>query len=207
MMKRLFCMLTGFTLGISLLLPGGCGSTDPSRFYLLSPSIDPAAAGEHGEEGPVIEIGPLSFPDYLDRQQMVLRTSRNELRLAEFERWAEPLEKNFKRVLAENLSNLISTNRIVFFPGTGSMPPDFRVAVDVTRFESGPDRTVTLNARWTLFKGDGKELLLMRKSSISKPTGEKADFEALVSAKSDALGDLSREIAETIATLEAKTSG
>jgi uncharacterized lipoprotein YmbA len=146
------------------------------------------------------------FPEYLDRQQIVVRTSRNELHLSEFDRWAEPLEANFIRVLAGNLSDLLSTNHITFFPGNPAMPTVYRVEVDVTRFEGGPDGTVTLDARWTLFKTLGNQMILMQNSFIRKPVGEEDDFAALVSAKSDALGDLSREIAEAITAQETKAS-
>lgn len=198
MIKCLFSMLALFMFGVFFLLPAGCGSTDPSRFYLISPTHDSEAAEQGDADGPAIQVGPITFPDYLDRQQIVSRAGPNTLRVAEFDRWAEPLENSFVRVLAQNLSNLLLTNRVVIFPHTGAMPLDYRVSVDVMRFEGGPDGNVTLNARWILYKGEGKEMLLMKKSSISKAAGEPGDYEALVSAKSDALGELSEKIAETI---------
>ena len=88
----------------SLLGLGACAST-PSRFYILntltaSETIPATAAAR----GPVIGVGPITFPKYLDRPQIVTRASRHQLTLGEFDRWAEPLQDNVSRVLAENLA-------------------------------------------------------------------------------------------------------
>ena len=206
MMNHRSFLLAILMLSTVFMLLGGCGTSNPSRFYLLSLSEESEAAGQNRDGGLSIEIGPVKLPDYLDRLQIVVRTSRNELHMAEFDRWAEPLESNFIRVLAGNLSGLLSSNHITFFPGKAAVPTAYRVEVDVTRFEGGPDGTVTLDACWALFKAEDNQLLLMKKSCIRKPAGEEEDYAALVSAKSDALGDLSREIAESITTQEAKVS-
>ena len=42
----------------------------------------------------------------------------------------------------------------------------------------------------------------MHDSCIRKPAGEEDDYAAMVAAKSEALGDLSREIAEAIKALK-----
>ena len=185
-------------IGISFVLLGGCGTTAPSRFYLLSPmpDLDPVLQGAENELS--IGIGPVELSKYLDRPQIVTRTSQNRLSVAEFDRWAEPIEDNFTRVLAENLSCLLSTDCITIFPWKGPGELDFRVAVDVARFEAGPGNTVNLSARWTLYGEGGKKPLLMRKSDISKPMPEESGYEAIVYAKSEALAELSREIASSI---------
>lgn len=206
MMNHRSVLPATFALCALLMFLGGCGSTAPSRFYLLSTSIGGEAAGYNGDRGLSIEIGPVGFPEYLDRQQIVVRAGPNELRLAEYHRWAEPLEVNFVRVLSGNLSRLLSTDRISVYPEKPSAPLAYRVAVDVMRFEGGPDGTVTLDAGWTLFKGTQDQAIHVQKSRVVTHAGEDEDYSALVSAKSDALGDLSREIADTIKDLEAKAS-
>jgi uncharacterized protein len=101
------------TLVASLLGLGACAST-PSRFYVLNtlPASEtvPATAAERG---PVIGVGPITLPKYLDRPQIVTRASRNQLALGEFDRWAEPLQDNVLRVLAQNLMLLIPTDHIL----------------------------------------------------------------------------------------------
>jgi uncharacterized lipoprotein YmbA len=98
----------------SLLGLGACTST-PSRFYLLNPlaPADGISAASKAERGPVIGLGPISLPKYLDQPQIVSRASRHQLVLGDFDRWAEPLQENVSRVLAENLSLLIPTDHLL----------------------------------------------------------------------------------------------
>ena len=65
-----------------------------------------------------IGVGPVTVPDYLDRPQIATRSSSSSLQFSEFDRWAEPLEKNLMRVLADQPlgpgtlgTGLLSTSR------------------------------------------------------------------------------------------------
>lgn len=184
---------------LCLVITAGCASTKPSRFFTLSALASSETRTEAGASTPglAIGVGPVKLPEHLDRPQIVTRSSRNELRLAEFDRWAGPLKDDFSRVLAENLSILLSTNRISLYPWRRSMPIDYQVVVDVTRFDGEIGGDARLDARWTVFRGRDKEVLSMHTSRISEPSGAQ-DYAALVAAQSRALGRLSREVAEAI---------
>lgn len=184
---------------LCLVITAGCASTKPSRFFTLSALASSETRTEAGASTPglAIGVGPVKLPEHLDRPQIVTRSSRNELRLAEFDRWAGPLKDDFSRVLAENLSILLSTNRISLYPWRRSMPIDYQVVVDVTRFDGEIGGDARLDARWTVFGGRDKEVLSMHTSRISEPSGAQ-DYAALVAAQSRALGRLSREVAEAI---------
>ena len=144
--------LTLGVFGLTLLSAAGCSiksETAPSRFYMLRPlPADPSApASGIDESRPVLALGPVDIPAHLDRPQIVTRTPGTEVKLSEFERWAEPLEDNVTAVLADNLSSLLSTERVTLFPSR--LPPDLdlRVAVEVLRFDGslgGGDSVVVL---------------------------------------------------------------
>jgi uncharacterized lipoprotein YmbA len=190
-------------LGIYLLITGGCATTEPARFYTLSPLAIPGLEAEAAGEGIAIGVGPIKLPEHLDRPQIVVRTSRNELKLAEFDRWAGSLGDDFSRVLAENLSILLSTHRVSLYPWRKSVPVEYQVVVDVARFDGDLGGNAALVARWTVFGGHNKKVLFMEKSRISEPSGGRG-FEAMVAAQSRALGHLSREIADAIKALSEK---
>ncbi len=62
----------------------GCTVTPPSRFYILTP-LDSLAAGKKtrgAQNTPIIGIGPVELPGYLDRPQIVTRAGGNQLNLA-----------------------------------------------------------------------------------------------------------------------------
>jgi hypothetical protein len=203
MKNRLFHVLGVLTLGVLLAVHFGCASSPASRFYLLNPLPGSASEGKpSASEGCVsIGIGPIEIPDYLDHPQIATRITPNEIKLAEFERWAEPLKDNFKRVLAQNLSSLTCVKEITFFPWRRGIPMDYRVEMKIIRFDGNPGDKLVLEAWWRLLSGDGKIMLQSKRSSFSEPvTG--GDYKSLVLAHSQALGVLSREIAETIKTLK-----
>jgi uncharacterized lipoprotein YmbA len=184
---------------LCLVIATGCASTRPSRFYTLSSLVSSETGTKAGASSPgiAIGVGPIRLPEHLDRQQIVTRSSGNELRLAEFDRWAGSLKDDFSRVLAENLSILLSTDRVSLYPWRRSMVIDYQVVVDVARFDGELGGNAWLDARWTVFGGRDKEVLSMHTSRISEPSGAQGHA-ALVAAQSRALGRLSREIAEAI---------
>jgi uncharacterized protein len=186
-------------LCLSVLILGGCaGTSAPSKFYLLN-SID-GAGTEQKIEGPgavSIGIGPIKFPQYLDRPQIVTRMGRNELKLGEFHRWGEPLKDNFSRVLMENLSKLLSTNRVFILPWGTSIPVDYRIMIDVARFDSEMDGKSILNARWVVFSLKDDKVVELRASSFQESASGNT-YEARVEAMSKTMADLSREMADVI---------
>jgi uncharacterized lipoprotein YmbA len=189
----------------ALLASAGCAETRPANFYILS-SLPPSAAASLGAGGDKLSlgVGPVALPAYLDRPQVVALASTNKLQLAEFHKWAEPLQENFSRVLAENLSILLGTDRIAKLPQRRASAINYQVAVEVIRFDADLDGTASLIARWSIFGQDGKKMLVMRRSSFTEPSEPNGDREAVVAAMSRALGGLSREIAATFQTLGKK---
>ena len=136
----------------------------------------------------------------MNRPQIVTRTGKNELRLAEFAQWAEPLRSNVSRVLIENLSVLLGTDQVILFPKRVPIPIDYQVAVKVTRFDVVSGGSAQLDARWAIFAEGGKPLLRKGQSSFSEPVGG-PDYAAMVAAESRALEALSRELAGAIKDL------
>ena len=114
MQKSFFFRLTILMLGVFLLATGGCAGTQSASFYTLSPIVnsETETSVAKARQGMAIGIGPIKFPEYLEGAQIVTRTGRNSLELAEFHRWAGSLKKDFLRILAENLSTLLSTDRV-----------------------------------------------------------------------------------------------
>src|SRR5258708_10829506 len=143
--------MIGRTAGIAILcvfasLSSGCASTPASRFYTLSAASTPGTTSSNLS----VTVGPVSVPAAVDRPEIVVDTSANEVWLDEFNRWAEPLQEDLSRVIAENLVGMLGTSRVTRFPQTLSTDADYRVAIEVQRFESVPGKAATLHALWIL---------------------------------------------------------
>ncbi len=192
-------------LGLGLLFVLGCASSPPTRFYTLS-SLQEGGIERRGstsDQGFVITVGPVKFPGYLDRAEIVTRSSSNKIAVSDFDVWGGSFEENFSRALAENLSVLLSTEIVTVYPRFHPEFAKYQIGVDVIRFDGSLGGDVSLIARWAIFEGKEKKLVSVRKSTIIEPSGAKS-YEAMVAADSKALEKLSREIAETIKTLSRK---
>lgn len=77
---------------------------------------------------------------------------------------------------------------------------DYRIQMEVLRLDGNLGGSVSLEAWWVVLSGDGKSMLLAKKSSFTEAVGGK-DFKSLVAAESRTVGRLSAEIAEAIKTL------
>lgn len=179
----------------------GCANTQPTHFYLLR-AMDSSTNSvmlETKKSGVSLGLGPISFPKYLDRPHIVTRISSHEIDLAEFHKWAEPLEDNVANVLDENLSALLSTDRIVPYPWKRSNPPDYQLSLDVIQLDGQKNQEAMLKVRWTLVADDGKRLLQKKTSQFSEIL-RGSEYEDLVEAMSRMLASFSQEIADAINT-------
>lgn len=186
-------------LGAACTILAGCAKSQPARFYLLAPisTVEFPAAASARERPPLVAISPGSFPDYLDRPQIVTRSGENRLELAEFDRWAEPLKQNALRVLAENLSVLLGTELVTVGPLREPAPIDFRIHLEVLRLDGAPGKSVTLVARWAVTGRNGAEVAPMSKSVHEVPAPSPG-YEGFAAAMSESLARLAREIANAI---------
>ena len=134
-----------------------------------------------------------------------MRSSRNELVLGEFDRWAGSLRSDVARVLMENLSTLLATDALSVVSWRQGIPSDYRVAVDVSRFDIRSGKDVILKVQWVVFSKDGKGMLLMRESEIVEPlTG--TGYESAVACMGRALEVLGRDIALGIKSVQADSA-
>jgi uncharacterized lipoprotein YmbA len=186
-------------LGLSLLVLMGCASTTPpSRFYTLNSISSPEPQqGQSLTQGRTIGLGPIRFPDYLDRPGIVTRTGNNTLEIAEFDLWAGSLKEDFTRVLLQNLFILLETDKIILYPYSSTLPTNLRVLLSVTRFDGNLGDKVFLDAGWIILEGPDKKEGVSQMSRIVEPVNG-PDYEALTAAQSRAVERLSREIAKAL---------
>lgn len=149
---------------------------------------------------PII-IGPITLPAYLNRSQIVTRTTENELNLAEYHRWAEPIKENIARVLMERLSILLDTNQIAIYPWRTSSRSAYQITIDVTRFDAGPDNHVYLNVFWTIYGENGREALTIKKSNFSIQV-ESKDYSSIVAAQNRVLIEFCSELAVSLSNMQ-----
>ena len=183
-----------------LTLMAGCGgSSKNSRFYMLTP-IPPTAVEQAGRgigKDVNLAVGPVRLPAYLDRPQIVSRIGDNQLLLGEYDRWAEPLGHNITRVLAENLSTLLNTARVVTVLNRSAGNADYQVILDLSRYDRSAGGAVTLSAHWAIKVKNVEEPVVVQKSNFTESV-EGQGYAAQVAAMNRALSNLSTDIAAAL---------
>ncbi|QTA81951.1 ABC-type transport auxiliary lipoprotein component domain-containing protein [Desulfonema limicola] len=185
-----------------ILIICSCSRTQPSRFYILnSISESDIHLSSPKNTGLIVGIGPVDIPDYLQRPNIVTRTRKNSLMLAEYDKWAGSLKHDIPLILAENLSIALNTDHVFIYPWKTMLPVKYQVKIEIIRFDAEPEKQASLTARWLILGQDGQKPVKMKKSTISLPVIKKG-YEAIVAAQSQALGVLSLEIANEINSVE-----
>ncbi|MGZ8196453.1 MAG: PqiC family protein [Methylosarcina sp.] len=179
-----------------LLSLAGCigGSTPRSQFYLLEPIGESAGPLPSMAERPVIALGPVRIARYLDRPQIVTASGKNAYQLSEFHRWAESLDDNISRVLAQNLSQLASVDTVTNGSNRARQAP-LRVAVTVLEFHVNPEGQAGLTAEWQILRGG--DMALSRRVAYRSPAST-TDHQMMVAALNDCLNRMSRELATAL---------
>jgi uncharacterized protein len=186
--------------GCSVLSP----QPDRSEFFILTPVSDragtaanPASASPDSQL--TIGVGPVDFPDYLRRLPVVTRVAPNRIELSNERRWAEPLDKNFVRVLSENLATLLDTQQIEKYPWSLRTKVDYQIEINVQRFETTSDGQTILLASWIIRDGQGSKILYASQTTAGAPAGP--DGVSASAALSGDLATLSKDIASRITEL------
>ena len=192
-----------FSLGIvvlTLFLSGCIRDTRPVQFYMLNADYGVAdtVKAYAASQGPVIGLGPIRIPEYLNRPQMILAIADNQYRLSEDHRWAEPLDQNISLALFKALPLQLGTDRIVRFPWSQRQVIDYQVGIDILEFNVDANGQSRLIAQWFVKRKDHPTI--DRRSVYWFPAST-TDYAVMVKAQSQCLTKLGLEISETLRKL------
>ena len=196
---RVLCVLRGSLLCFTAIALSACGTSPQERFFTLAADPPPARAATQSARAFSIIVGPVTVPEIVDRPQVVLRSSPSRVEIVELARWAAPLKSEIPRVVADHLSQLVDGSRVSTAAQRATGVPDFRVLIDVQRFESAPGEGATMHALWEVRGKTG--LPVAGRTAVTEPAG--VGYDDLVAAHSRALAALSRDIAAAISSLRA----
>lgn len=157
--------LNGIVFGLLCLALTGCGTKMPSKFYMLTSIENDSVSITSIQKTADIQIGlgPVNFPRCLDRLPIVKRNTGSEVIIDEMHRWAESLEDNFTRVLADNLYALLNGVQITTYPLHNWREADYQVILNVSRFDADINGNIILSARWNIRSKAGERTYIHKK--------------------------------------------
>jgi uncharacterized lipoprotein YmbA len=176
--------------GIALaLIVGGCTSSAPLRYYMLS-DVAPTSGSAAGPSS-AIRVGRVNIPGELDRSELVQRIDANQLKIAEQDRWAAPLDEMIQRVLAADLQARSGASSATSPAALATL------SVDIEEFIGDATCAVTLRAAWELKpaganatrSSSGRESI-----QLAAPASATCAVGTLPAAMSQALAQLSERI-------------
>jgi uncharacterized protein len=189
---------------LSIALAAGCSflspRPDPTKFYVLTaiPGADSTTSAQSASHL-AVGLGPVKLPDYLTHSEVVTRAEPNRLELSATDRWAEPLDESFRRVLARNLSTLLGTDQVMPFPWDPSVALDYKIEVTVEHFERDGSGGTQLAASWIIRDDHNDRLLLSRQANFAESAS--GGIEGAAAALSTDLSQLSKQLADAIIEL------
>ncbi len=187
----------GRVFSLMVFLLASCSTTPAVRYYTLNPfpEMQPDSSQAVSGDTLAIGVGPVEFPKFLDRPQIVSRKSQYRVEVSEFHRWAGSFSEDFLRVLAKNISMLLPADRVAAYPWTDRFSPTHRISLTVEQFEGWFGGEVVLNVTWTVWNEKDTNEPVMRHTRI-KETVSAETYDALVAAQSRAIATLSRAIVD-----------
>lgn len=171
-----------------------CGTTSRESFYVLEGPATPAPVAQAPAMS--VFVGPVIVPEAVDRTPMVIRTSPNQVDVEDFHRWAEPLKSAIPRVVADDLAQELGNARVGFTRAAALAPVDYRVAIEIQRFDSSLTDGATIDASWTLTSTRGTAPRTGR-TVAHEPVAEPTHA-AVAAAHSRALARIARDIATAL---------
>ena len=191
--------MTRAAVAFSALLLGmaQCSSPATQVFDLSTASAEAAPAGPR--DGPLIYVDKPAVATYFDRTQMVTRTGENRVSLHEFEIWSDPPADLIARALVDDLARRFGRDRVMITPVARYAKPDWRVVLEVSRFDVEETGRAVLDARWTLLREPDDRLATTHRERIETPVAAVADPRQRVEALRVGVAILAERIGGAIA--------
>ncbi|MDI1231374.1 MAG: PqiC family protein [Methylobacter sp.] len=181
-------------------LLSACLSTSPTQFYVLEPLSEPSSPSTSTEKKHQIGIGPVSIPTLLERKQIVTRLPDNSVKIAEFHQWASPLKDNIAQVLTHNLATLQPDDLIRAYPWSAYGTVDYRIVIDIIRFDTRPEQSVNFEANWSIMNEKNHTLLSNGHTKIEHPLND-SSYPSTVKALNQILSEFSQELSTVLGKL------
>jgi len=161
-----------------------------------------------------VMVGPVSVPVRMDRPQLVVQTSSNEVQVYEYQRWAGSLKSDIGRVVGASLARDLATPNVWNFAESTQTNFDYQILLDVQNVESSSDSGIVVDVLWTIKPMDDKNMavvknpnpngdaavksrMMMGRSLVREPTNGPG-LDALLAAQSRAFAKVGSEIAPSL---------
>jgi uncharacterized lipoprotein YmbA len=172
-----------------------CSTVPPEQFYTLGSTQQRAPALSSIFNRDVI-VFVTEIPEIINRPEIAVFTSQNQLTILDNDRWAEPVKSAINNLLARNLSSALP-NSWVAKAALDQHAKPIKVMVRIDAMDARLPGKVVLVASWVINDGDNK-LATKGRLSLERTVDQNAKPIDIVNAWSEQLNDISTAIAQAI---------
>jgi uncharacterized lipoprotein YmbA len=173
----------------------GCGSSPPTRFYILN-EIAPSAAAALSASSIAVRVEPPALAPEIDRSELVTRSGPNRVHVAGSQRWAAPLRGQIRRVISDDLAARLAPGLVADPDEPATNEPRRTLTIAIEEFYGDDSCAVSLRAGWSL--ANPRVNVLHGSEQVQIPGSAPCSGE-LPAAMSRALAVLADRLAQVIA--------
>ena len=127
-----------------------CGSSPPTRFYILN-EIAPTAAAPAPAAGSIaVRVEPPVLPPEIDRPELVTRSGPNRVHVAGSQRWAAPLRGQIRRIFSDDLAARLPAGLVADPDEQATNEARRTLTITIEEFYGDDSCAVSLRAGWSL---------------------------------------------------------
>jgi|GEM_PF-1171509 len=189
------CQLASLLLG-ALLLSACISGPTANTLYTLQPARQDRLGQEFSNFKEMILIMPVRLAPQLQGRGLVSQRSVTESKASLNHVWAGPLDQQIAENIVSTLKDLLGTDNVAVYPGPRFGATRYQVEIEINEF-SGFEQSFTTRAVSTL-SDTATKTMLYRKSFQQTRIIDKPDYSGYVASASQAIGDLSKEIAAAL---------
>ena len=180
---------------VAVLLAACANPLPPPQLYQLRSEPPSAVAPPSAAGAPSMQLLPLSLPELLERDAILVSQGRSGVAALPGHRWAEPLRDAVPRLLRQDLALWLNLAQVWAAPVPAGVVVQRQLRVEVLTLQADENRrAVQLQARWTLSDPSGAAPVLTRVETLSAPV-QGADVDAVVAAHRAVLWRLAEAVA------------
>jgi uncharacterized lipoprotein YmbA len=191
-------------LAVALLLGGCLIPTRTATLYSLQPMhqqpLRPAAAPPAG----MILLMPIQVAPHLQGRSLLYLDDSGESRNSAGHIWSATLDRQIGQRMTVQLQDLLATANVALYPGPRFGDIRCQVEIELQEF-SGNARLFSSLATYTISDTTAKRILT-RKTFRQNRVLDNPDYFGYVTSASQAVADLSREVAITLLAVCPQTS-
>ena len=180
----------------ALLLSACIAGPKANTLYTLQPAKQDRMSQEFSGFKEMILVMPVRLAPQLQGRGLVSQRSATESKASLSHLWAGPLDQQIAENIVSNLKNILGTDNVAVYPGPRFGVIRYQVEVEISDF-SGFEQSFTTRAVCTLSDAASKTML-SRKSFQQTLNIDKSDYSSYVEKASQAIGDLSKEVATAL---------